>query len=68
MPVENITLVLDYEGNRLDHIVAYGYEQWGDQVQSFVVDSLESTPFDTDLEIARWLVRVLRLAHKAVLK
>jgi hypothetical protein len=68
MPVEHIDLILDYEGKNLTHIIAYGFQRWGDDVQAFVVDSAKFGPFDTDHDLGVWMARVARLAHKALLR
>lgn len=65
---EHVELVLDFDGMHLRHIVAYGYEVWGDDHQCFMVDSTDVGPFDTDQELGIWLAKVLRLAHKATLR
>jgi hypothetical protein len=67
MPVTNVTLVLDYQGSSLTHIIAYGYEEFGDDTQTFCLDSTDCGPFDTKFELGMWLARVLRLAHNGSL-
>jgi hypothetical protein len=68
MTVENVTLVLDYNGKHLDNLVAYGYESYGDVHQAFVLDSTDCGPFTTDLELAQWLIKMLKLAHTTVMQ
>jgi hypothetical protein len=67
LQVEHITLMLDYEGKRLSHISAYGYEDWGSSEQVFFVDTWDSGSASTDYDLARWLIKMLKLAHTGLL-